>query len=412
MHSHCRALAVVSACVSFALVTRAEAASLFAAADDATLVVRAKVEGSTPYPKAKLTVFHLRVGRALKGVVTEGERLELAQEMLFESTKPLFTDGTETLVLAVPLPSYSSFRDALPEGTYWRWSERLATAPELVPLADPALTDTVAAYLAAAGDVDALADFTVRALVGANPRIREDALSDLAHRPTVTPLLDAVRLEPLDAWLRDAKQPPVERARAIVVLARDRAPGILPIAERLAGTEGPLQAPAIDALITMNRPPDVERLVTLSRRADEAMRLVAARGLATAATPAALDRLAELMTAEPSTNVRLAVIQAFGRTPNPRIVEIAARELARSDKPTTVPASDALVRQGTPEAIAALRQTLEEGKDEARLAAAFALKRVNRRDTDAILEEIESTHPDPAVRRLCKLALGESMHEH
>jgi HEAT repeat protein len=93
-------------------------------------------------------------------------------------------------------------------------------------------------------------------------------------------------------------------------------------------------------------------------------------------------------------------------------VELAANELARSDKTVSVPASEALARQGTPDAITALRTTLERGKDDARVAAAFALKRVNTRETDEILEELEKTHPDPAVRRLCKLALGESMHEH
>jgi hypothetical protein len=37
---------------------------------------------------------------------------------------------------------------------------------------------------------------------------------------------------------------------------------------------------------------------------------------------------------------------------------------------------------------------------------------MNRHETDEILERVERTHPDPKVRRLCKLALGESMHEH
>jgi hypothetical protein len=414
MTSWCRrrARAVLAACAVLAFAGPASAGSLFSAVDDAQLVVRAKVEGSTPYPKAKLTVFHLRVTRALKGPAAAGERLELAQEMLFATTKPLFADGTETLVLAVPLQSYTSFQDVLPDGTYWRWSDRLATAPALVPLADPALADVVGAYLAAAGDPDALATFLVRMIVGTHPRVRQDALLDVARRRDVVPLLDTGRLAPVDAWLRDDTEPTVERARTIVALARAGAVGVLPAAERLAAAEGPLQAPAIDALITLNRPPTVDRLVAFSRKPDEAIRLVAGRGLALAATPPALDRLEEMLSREPSKDVRIAVLQAFGRTPNARIVELVARELARADRAVSGPAAEALVRQDSPEAIAALRTALESGQEDARVAAAFALKRVNRREADEILEEIEATHPDPAVRRLCKLALGESMHEH
>ncbi len=407
-----RAVGVLVAWSVLAWAARSEAAALFTTADAASLVVRAKVEGSTPYPAAKLQVFHLRVTRSLKGAATEGELIELAQEMLFASTKPLFSAGTETLVFAVPLPNYSSFAAALPKGTYWRWAERLATAPDVVALTEPALADAVAGYFAAQGDAEALADFLVHAVVGTNARVRDDALMDIGRRREVAPLLDAGRLQPVDAWLHDASRPPLERARALVQLARGRAAGIVPIAESLAGAAGPLQAPAIDALITVGQPPAVARLLVLSRSPDEPLRLVASRGLAAEASPAALDRLAEQLAQEPSPSVRVAIMEAFGRAPNPRLVTLAAAELTRSDKTIAGAAAEALVRQGTPEAIAALRKTLEEGQPDARTAAAFALKRINRAETDEILEDVEKTHPDPEVRRLCRLALGESMHEH
>jgi len=33
-------------------------------------------------------------------------------------------------------------------------------------------------------------------------------------------------------------------------------------------------------------------------------------------------------------------------------------------------------------------------------------------EAQAILSRLEESHPDPKVRRLCKLARGESMHQH
>jgi hypothetical protein len=71
-----------------------------------------------------------------------------------------------------------------------------------------------------------------------------------------------------------------------------------------------------------------------------------------------------------------------------------------------------LVREGSSEAIAVLEKALAEGPDEAKAPAAFALKRMQQPEAQAILARLEESHPDPKVRRLCKLARGESMHEH
>lgn len=397
---------------SVLLVASADAAPLFGMADVSTLVVRGTVDKVTGYDAVQLQVFQVQVARVLKGDVAAGETIQLAQEMLFASTKPYFAVGTETLVLAVPLPSYSTFQQALPAGRYWRWTERLETAPDVAVLTDPALTEAVARYLAVREDTEATADFLVASLTGPNPRIRHDALIAISARREIPPLLDAGRLQPLSRWLRDASQPVTERAQVIVQLAHEGAPGVVDLAESLAATEGPLQAPAVDALVTMDKLPPAERLLTWSRSADEALRLVASRGLAKIGSPAALDRLAEMLAHETSGSVRLAIVQALGHVLGERSVELLATELTKSEKAITLAAAESLARLATHEAIVALRAALEHGSDDAQMAAAFALKRTNDREAEAILNELEATHPDPKVRRLCKLALGESMHEH
>ena len=40
-------------------------------------------------------------------------------------------DGRRDLVFAVPLPNYSASRKVLPEGRYWRWTERLDSAGDV-----------------------------------------------------------------------------------------------------------------------------------------------------------------------------------------------------------------------------------------------------------------------------------------
>ena len=390
----------------------AHAGPLFAMADASALVVRGKVERITPYEKAKLTVFRIQVTRALKGEVAAGETIDLAQEMLFATTQPFFSVGTETLIFAVPLPDYSSFREALPAGRYWRWTERLETTADLAPLTDPMLTEGVAGYLAVTDDPEALADFVVRAITGSSGRVRQDALTLVGARHEVVPLLDAHRLAPLSEWLASERTPVPERAAVLVALARTKAPGVVELAEALTANGGSLQAAAVDALVTIEKLPPDQQLLAWSQSRDDALRLVAARGLAKSGSDAALDRLAALLETEGTRAVRLAIIRAIARTPSPRIVPLLAAELEKNDKEGTLAAADALVQQGTDPAVTVLTKALEGGSENAQLASAFALKRMNRHETDEILERVEQTHPDPKVRRLCKLALGESMHEH
>jgi len=389
-----------------------DAAPLFGMADTSTVVVWGTVASITPYPAAKLQVFGIKVTRACKGDVAAGETMALAQEMLFESTKPYFAPGVETLVLAVPLPSYSSFRKALPEGTYWRWTERLETVADVAGLTDPALAEAVARYLTVRDDAEATADFLAGTLAGSSGRLRNDALIAIAARPELPPLLDAGRLQPLSPWLRDPRQPIAERAQVLVQLARVGAPGVVDLAEDLAAADGPLQAAAVDALVSIDKVPPAERLLVWTRSSDEALRLAASRGLAKIGSPAALDRLAEMLAHDTSAGVRLAIVQALARVPGEQAVTLLAGELAKSDKTLAVAAAESLGRLASPEAIAALAAALEQGSSEAQAAAAFALKRCNQREADEILQRLEANHPDPNVRRLCRLALGESMHEH
>jgi HEAT repeat protein len=397
--------------VATSVTTAARAASMFSMADASTLVVRGTVRAVTPYEGAKLTVFQVDVGRALKGDVAAGEGIALAQEMLFPTTQPYFAAGVETLVFAVPLPNYSAFRKVLPEGRYWRWPERLDGPADVAPFADPALTDTVARYLAVRDDGEAAADFLVAQLVGPSPRLRADALTTLEQRRELQPLLDTARLARLKPWLADDHQPLPERAQVLVRLARLRAPGVVDVAQASANG-GPLQPAAVDALVSLDQLPPADRLLAWAGSSDEALRVAASRGLVKIASPAAFAKLGELLDRDPSDNVRLAILQALGGVDDDRAVALLAAELGKTDKARISAAAESLARIKSDAAIAALGAALEKGTTDAQAAAAFGLKRSGMRRGTEILKEQESSHPDPAVRRLCKLALGEDMHEH
>src|SRR6185369_16822631 len=101
------------------------------------------------------------------------------------------------------------------------------------------------------------------------------------------------------------------------------------------------------------------------------------------ATPAATDRLTEMLASEDVVNVRIAIIKAIGRNPNARTVALMAKQLERPEKDVTMAAADALVLEGSTEAIAVLEKALADGRDEAKAPAAFALQRMPQPEAQA-----------------------------
>ena len=245
--------AVLAAALTFP--ARAGAAPIFALADRAALVMVGTVRAVRAHGDGKYTVFHLEPGRVLKGEPAAAGSVALVQEMLFASTAPLFDRGTRTLVFALPLPDYTAYRKALPAGRYVQWAERLDTRAEVAAFADPDLVEPVARYLAVRDDPEALARALVAMIPAASARLRSDALTALATRPELAPLLDAGTLAPLAPWLAEQAVPVEERARVLVALGRVRAAGIDALAAAPASGDGPLAAAALDALVSAGRLP-------------------------------------------------------------------------------------------------------------------------------------------------------------
>jgi len=386
------------------------AVSIFDLADRSDVVVAGTIKSVTTPPKAKLQVFTVEPARTLKG--DAGTDLQLVQEMLFPDTKPYFSKGASTLVFVVPLPNYTSYREALGDGTYWRWTERLETAMDVAPLTDPALVEPLAVYLAGRHDPVATARHLGALLASSSPKLRSDALATLEARAELMPLLDTEALAPWRTFLADAKVPPAERAQSMVRLARRGAAGVEPIAAEITAAGGPLQAAAVDALVSLGKPPEESRLLAYSSSQDPALRVAAVRGLARIASGPALDRLQAVLANDPADEVRLATLQALGQTPDDRAVSILATGMRDADRTRVNAAAASLGRIASPAAIAALSDTLAHGTLDAQSAAAFALKSSGKWEAIEVLEEQAESHPDPRVRKVIELALGHGSHEH
>ncbi len=390
----------------------ASAAPVFKLAHDSTLVVRGVVDEVQSYKDDAFLVFTITPRTVLKGPAAVGVPLRLVEERVFGSERPYFEKGAETLVFAVPLPPYSYYRQALPSAEYWKWTDRNDNAQQIAALADPEVAAAVQAYIAAErAPVTAAAELGAL-LASPVSRVRADALDAVEHHPEFAKALDRKALQPLVAFLADERVPIVERGATLVRLAHAHAPGTVALAEPLVAKPGALQAPALEALVALGHAPAEERLLGWSRSDDPALRLAALRGLARSRSRPALDRLAEVVTTEQVVDVRSTAIAALADNGDTNAIPVLASVLHGTDGRDILAATRGLARIGGADAVAALSQALREGSVETAMAAAFALKEMRRADADAILHEQRDAHPDPEVRRVIKLALGEKYEAH
>jgi HEAT repeats len=407
------ALALASTLVLLDRGSSAAASTVFKLADDSTVIVRGAVERAQPYKNDAFLVFRIMPAEVLKGGAVKGTSLQVVQERAFGTEKPSFTTGSDALVLAVPLPPYSYYRESLPAGSYLRWTDPKDSRDDITAVADPAVAAAVREYLGVEKDRAATARLLAAVLASPVPRLRTDALATIAARPELVPALDVAALEPVRRVVADEHVPVVERAAILVTLARVGALGVVPLAEEVAARRGPLQAPALDALVLLGRVPSEDQLLAVSDGDDPALRIAAVRGLARSSSRAAFERMAEIVRGDPALEVRIAALTALGSARDPRAVGILADAMRRStDKGEILAAGDSLGRIASPEAIRALGAVLHEGSFEAEAAAAFGLMQANKPEANTVLREERDRHPDPQVRRVIKLALGERLEEH
>jgi HEAT repeat protein len=402
----------VVACVLLVPVRGWPAAQLFDLADRSELVVWGRVEGVESFKDGKYQLYRVRAERVLKGSPPADGVLSVVQDRLFEKTKPILADGVRSLVFAIPLPRYTLYREVLPEGTHYQWTERLDTASDLASLADPNLLPPLERYLALGDDQEARARFLAELAASPTPRLREGALASIEGHGELAPLLDAAMLQPVAVFLADERAPLTQRGDTLVRLGRAKAAGVGALAETVAAQGGPLLPAALDALASIGKPPPVDRLIGYSRSEDEALRLASVRGLVAADDPGAYDRVAAMIAEDPSEEVRIAALRALGQVQGPRVVAILKAALPARDKRQAAAAAEALGREGSPDAITALEEAFLDGRPEVKTAAAFALKASGTAQGYKFLVHQRDTHPDDEVRRICKLVLGEDLHSH
>lgn len=345
-----------------------------------------------------------RAGRG-EGATTGAAPLRLGWEQLAAGDRPRLADGERILAVLEPMPEWSLWRQRFPEGPVWILAER-GTAFLSDP--DAATVAALAAHLALspaerAGDPGAAT--RARLAAEAEPGLASEAVEALAARPGDALPPDAIAA--LGRALGDASRPDALRRALLRLVAVRRVASLRGAVAPLAVPGGDLEAPALDALLSLDGGLPEDRLRPLLARDEGAVRAVALRH---GAASLGRDELAAIVRDDPAPEVRAAAVAALTARPDLAALEAASAGLFDPVPEVRAEAAERLGALGAT-AVPMLRAlAFSHGSPDA-AAPLAALERAGAAGR-AALAEVAETHPDERVRRLADVALGRPLGGH
>lgn len=351
----------------------------------------------------------LRVESPLVGQVSPGAELQIAWEELAPSRSPRFARGERLLLVLERLAGTSIWLGRLPDPKIR--SQTLA----------PALRGNAFLRSPSPGSVNILSHYLML-----EPRLRRGPtgagyLVELAARAELPLALSAVerlgRVTALDEALAGG-------GGEMLVVALLRPDGTKELQqallERIAAQQLEALRPALLRRATVKLPPPLvlAALAVLDGglapgRAAQLVETGASLehrrvGARWARGPGAADLLARVSREDPDPQVRSDALVRLVELEGPGAAERAAAGLYDREPMVRATAATSLGSLGE-DAVPELRAVAESGSPDAVRAALIGLMLTGSSAGNAALLEIAATHPDPGVRKLARVALGEDM---
>ncbi len=194
------------------------------------------------------------------------------------------------------------------------------------------------------------------------------------------------------------------RRSALVGIGIACHPGALPILiEAARADDNATRLIAVSALASFNSPEAVATLATAADDPDSGVRTAALSVLAASASPAAVEVLVGRLRRDPS---EAAAARALA-TPAPGRIDELARLLETADDDLAMTLTSALARMRGSPATEVLLRAMSSKNPAARRAVASCLISLGSSDARAAVERASHEDPDPEVRKVCVLLLGE-----
>ncbi len=383
-----------------------EPAGVVAAIEAAPAVVVAEVRSVAALPHTAFRAT-LAVERSLRPDSPAPEMIEVAWEEPAPSLPPRLAEGRRVLVAAEPLPSASIWRTRVPDDA--ARARLLAIAGRgagYLERPGGAELDILEHYLlvgeaARAGDAGAL--HLARLCAVGQPRLALDAAERLrafdALPEHLTPGAARALVEALQRG--DVRG---QREVLLDLIALRRPPALRAPLEASIRSGGGAAAPPVlhAALGALEGQLDDDHALPLLESGSAESRAAAARH---AAGPRTRGRLRDLVIGDPSPSVRAAAVT--------RLVELDGMQ-AFSDATLAFDDDSAEVRAAAARAVArldpapvdSLRRLVEVGRVEEAKTALVALSMMGE-EAHLALAELAVEHPDPAIRTLAGIAVGQ-----
>ena len=385
--------------------------AFFQLLDRATVVAEGSIERTDTFKDGQLVVYRLGVGARLKGELPAATTIVSAvQELVFSTDRATLANGMRGIALLEPLPTYSSYRNALPEGSYYRF------VGERPLLFDPAVADLIRRWVALAAlpqveqpraRIALSIDLLPEATAG------DAAAAQLGRSSDLAPLLDEAALTRLTATLGNAALPLARRRAILAALSSRHVTAALPHLRPLEA-DSSLGPYVRETIASLGGSVTTEALFRDIERGDPDQRAAALRALAARdaeRSAEVVERVGKVATADSDERVRLTAIETLGHCGD-AAVPVLGTLLGDPSKRLAHGASRALVNVHSSAAVAVLAQQFTSGSNEAQVLAVFALRDINTSEASAALARAKEHASDPRLVRVIDLATGAGGREH
>ncbi|UCE85977.1 MAG: HEAT repeat domain-containing protein [Deltaproteobacteria bacterium] len=370
---------------------------------EASLIVIGRVTESDVFARGNLFVHTLAVESVLKG--RPSEPLLVLEERL--SSLRLYRRGQRVLAFLRPAPEHSFFRENLPPGTYVTTVAGRDGVTGIAPEADAAARAILSSY---ADSDPAPPDPRVvlrRELRSGHARFVADAAAQLERRPDLARSLAAEDREAIAACLRDPRVDDGAKAQLLRRLGAGDVPEAAALLQAFEPASGGLVAARAEALARLGFPPGADETASYLRHPEPAVRSFAVERLAERDDARVVAELESVALFDRDAEVRLAAIEALGRTGRADAADVLARSFDSDDARTRRASARALHELGGAAARDALRDVVYTGSHyEIQAHALLLLFSLGVTQPDAIIERIRTEHPDPRIRRLIEEGIG------
>jgi len=383
----------------------------------ARLVVNGDVTDVATYDSARFTVATLTIRKALKGTA-DSERVQVVERHDLPSSPQFLVNGHHVVAFLGPARRNSALKHALPPGTYY---EIVGGAGGVIASADAAGIEESVAIVTRLIDAQrkpekdpARRAAATRALVfdeiaSRHAAIVGDGAGNLSRVDDLAATLTDPERARLEAALRRPELPPWVRVKLIDAVAECNLTALIPTLRDLPQPTPDVQRAAWNALRRLGAAPATEDLDTALSNDDAAIRAVGVEALIVAQGPEARPRLEQLALRDPDQKVRLAAIEALGKT-GPQALPTLESVFAGKDWTERRAAGRAISAVGGRAAAESYARLAFEGPPNAQKLAVTLLLMTGISHDDPLVQRIAEKHPDEGVRHIVESGLD--FHEH